>query len=138
MERTRMPRRHESGQAIVEFALALPLILLLLCGLIELGWVGGNALTMQNVTREGVRTGIVVTDTAENSAAVTARIQEMTPEHIRDSLEISVVYSDTQDFRAGDITEVTRYRLKAITPFAGLFTENGEFHLQASCTMKMS
>ena len=59
MERTRMPRRHESGQAIVEFALALPLILLLLCGLIELGWVGGNALTMQNVTREGVRTGIL-------------------------------------------------------------------------------
>ena len=129
---------NERGQAMVEFALSLPIVLLLLCGIIEFGWVGFNMLTLQNVTREGVRSGIVVTTAAANNEKVVNRILDLAPDYIRDSIEITITYSNPVNFRAGDITVVTNYSIKAITPFSGIFTNNGEIELEAECTMKMS
>ncbi len=131
-------RRGERGQSMVEFALCLPVLLLLLCGVIEFGWVMGNQLILANVTREGVRAGIVATTAADNSAVVIERIENMAPENLRDGLEITVTYSDATDFRAGDVTVVTHYNLKSITPLAGLITPDGCFDLSSECTMKMS
>ena len=128
----------EDGQAMVEFALSLPIILILLCGIIDFGWVGFNMLTLQNVTREGVRSGIVVSDVVSNNAKVSQRIRDMAPDYVKDSVEIYITYSDPVNFKSGDITVVTKYRLKTITPFSGIFTKNGEFALEAECTMKMS
>ena len=45
------------GQGLVEFALALPILLLLLLGLLEFGIAFDHHLTLQYATREGARTG---------------------------------------------------------------------------------
>ena len=45
----------EQGQAIVEMALVLPLLLLLLFGIIEMGQVGYAYVTVSNAARSGVR-----------------------------------------------------------------------------------
>jgi uncharacterized protein (UPF0333 family) len=34
--------KNEKGQAMVEFALIVPLLILLLCGIIDFGWIFGN------------------------------------------------------------------------------------------------
>ena len=34
-----MKRKRESGQAMVEFALILPILLLIVCGIIDFGWL---------------------------------------------------------------------------------------------------
>lgn len=115
----------------------LPLIVLLLCGMLEFGWVYGNSLAVQNATREGVRAGIVAVAQAENNQLVTDRINSMAPDAV-ENMEISIVYSDPANFRAGDITVIVTYTLNGITPFAGLFTTGGAFNLSADCTMKMS
>ncbi|MEL7655570.1 MAG: TadE/TadG family type IV pilus assembly protein [Bacillota bacterium] len=47
--------KKEKGQAMVEFALVLPILLTLLCGIIDFGWIFGNQLMANNACREAAR-----------------------------------------------------------------------------------
>lgn len=47
--------RGETGQATVEFALVLPVLLLLVCGIIDFGWIYSNKLAADNACREAAR-----------------------------------------------------------------------------------
>jgi Flp pilus assembly protein TadG len=51
--------KNQKGQSLVEFAIILPIILLLLMGIVEFGMMLNSYLTIQNVAREGSRLGIV-------------------------------------------------------------------------------
>lgn len=130
-------KRREGGQSAVEMALTLPLLLLLICGMIELGWLAANRLVLDNITREGVRAGIVATSASTNTADVIDRINGMKPDYMG-TLGITVTYSEPSDFRAGDITVVTTYNLPVLTPLTEFLTDDGTFHLRSECTMKMS
>ena len=57
--------RREDGQSMVEFALILPIFLLILCGIIDFGWLFYNQLSLNNACREGARYAVV--HTAENA-----------------------------------------------------------------------
>lgn len=48
------PELREDGQGLVEFALALPVFVLLLMGLVEFGFLYNNVLTIQFASRQGV------------------------------------------------------------------------------------
>ncbi len=50
-------REAHSGQALVEFALIVPVFLLLLLGLLEFGFIFDHAMTVSYATREGARSG---------------------------------------------------------------------------------
>jgi len=52
-----MRGRHSSGQSLVEFALTLPLLVLLLYGLVEFGFFLYAHVQVTNATREGARAG---------------------------------------------------------------------------------
>lgn len=138
MQKRLLKKRRESGQSVVELALTLPLLLLLICGMIELGWLASNRLVLDNITREGVRAGIVATSAATNTSDVIARINGMKPDYMTNDIGITVTYSDSSNFREGDITVVTTYDLPTITPLTAFLAPDGVFHLQAQCTMKMS
>jgi Flp pilus assembly protein TadG len=47
--------KKERGQAMVEFALVLPLLLLLVCAIIDFGWIYCNQLVINNASREAAR-----------------------------------------------------------------------------------
>lgn len=52
------PRRaRERGQSLVEFSLMLPILLLILFGMMEFGFVFSHHLTLEYATREGARLG---------------------------------------------------------------------------------
>ena len=51
--------RRDEGQDLVEFAMILPVLLLLVLGIIELGFIVFAYDTIANAAREGARTGIV-------------------------------------------------------------------------------
>ncbi len=56
--------RNEKGQAMVELALVLPLLLILIFGIVEFGRVFNAYLIVNNAAREGARVGVVgATDT---------------------------------------------------------------------------
>lgn len=54
---TGLKRRDKRGQALVEFTMVLPVILLLLMGMLELGFAISNSTTIQTATRQGARVG---------------------------------------------------------------------------------
>lgn len=62
------------GQALVEFALVLPFLIVLIIGIMEFGWLTKNQLTVNNAAREGARTAAVGRPTSE----VTSVIQNQT------------------------------------------------------------
>lgn len=47
--------KSEKGQAMVEFALVLPILLLILLGTIDVGWLFYNQLSVDNAAREAAR-----------------------------------------------------------------------------------
>jgi hypothetical protein len=68
---------HSRGQGLVEFALVLPLFLLLLFGMVEFGraWMTKNILT--GAAREAVRLAVVQVDNVASQSVAVARAQEV-------------------------------------------------------------
>ena len=65
--------RDEDGQAITEFAIILPLLMVLLLGIIQFGIIFNNYITLTDATRAGARTAAVNRFLGDNGAsAVTA------------------------------------------------------------------
>ena len=54
--------QRQKGQSVVELALVTPILIILLAGLVEIGWFANNYLTLLDVTRAGARRGTVLTD----------------------------------------------------------------------------
>jgi hypothetical protein len=55
------PRR-DSGQGLVEFAMLVPVFLLILLGMLEFGFAFNHNLTLETATREGARAGAAMAD----------------------------------------------------------------------------
>ncbi len=52
-------RKRTAGQALLEFALVLPLLLMLVCAIFDFGWMVFNYSQLYNGLREGLRYGSV-------------------------------------------------------------------------------
>lgn len=128
--------KNQSGQAIVELALTMPLVISLLCGILELGWIFSNKLLVENICREGTRFGIVYSANELNTQLVEDRIFALAGERIRDDLIIQVDYSDIADYRSGDIVVTVGYPLPTLTPLIGFFTGD-TFYIESTSVMKM-
>ena len=98
--------KNKKGQSLVEFAIILPILLLLLLGIAEFGIMLNSYLTIQNVAREGARLGIVGGSDAEITALITSTSPNLTasdmtvtitPSEISrksgDTLQVKVVYN---------------------------------------------
>ena len=69
----RVGRRRRRGAAVVEFAVVLPLLLTILFGIIEYGWVFMVRQTLQTAAREGCRLAVLQTSVTPY-ANVTERV----------------------------------------------------------------
>jgi Flp pilus assembly protein TadG len=69
MKRRYCGRGHSSGQALVEFALVLPILMVLLMGIIELGRAWHMRQVLTDAAREGARLAVVADPVLATSAA---------------------------------------------------------------------
>ncbi len=69
-------RRSERGQALAEFALVLPLVLLFIAGIIEMGRAWNIKQAVTDAAREGARYTVVKDPAITSLAQVQAKIQE--------------------------------------------------------------
>jgi Flp pilus assembly protein TadG len=53
-----MVKANDSGQTLVEFAISLPIFLLLVLGVIDFGYLSSTKVTLQNAVRQGGRYAI--------------------------------------------------------------------------------
>ncbi len=65
------------GQSLVELTLTLPILLIMLMGLLEVGWLANNYLILVDVTREAGRFGATKDPTEWNEAMMTYSYQYM-------------------------------------------------------------
>ena len=56
-------RARSRGQSVVEFALVVPIFLLILFGIMDFGFILYSRMTVINAARDGARIGITLTDT---------------------------------------------------------------------------
>jgi Flp pilus assembly protein TadG len=71
-------RRHrERGAAAVEMAIVLPLLVLMLGGIIDLGWLFYNEIMLANAAREGARGAVVELSDADVQARAAAAAQPL-------------------------------------------------------------
>jgi len=116
-------RTRERGQDLVEFALILPLLLLLLLGIMEFAVVIFNYNTLANAAREGARAGVV--PGANEGAVVAAALQLTTG--------LSGVDVDV-DMDANTVSVTVIHDSQLIT--GSLLVPNGVIPLQATSTMR--
>ena len=66
--------RGDEGTAVVEFALVLPLVLVLLFGIVEVAVIARTELQLVHATREGAREAAASPDSARAASAVRAAL----------------------------------------------------------------
>jgi Flp pilus assembly protein TadG len=112
----------EHGAAAVEFALLLPLLLLLVLGTIEFGRVYNVQITLTNAAREGVRVMAIGNDpVAAKDAAKNAAASVSTT--ITDS---DIVLSTEVCSTGAQVSLTINYNLSTITGIAGPFPLAGK------------
>ena len=67
--------KNERGQTMTEFALILPLLVVLLFGIIQFGIIFNNYVTLTDAARAGARTGAVSRGNGNPSAACVNQVQ---------------------------------------------------------------
>ncbi len=81
--------RRARGSTVVEFAVVLPLLLTILFGIIEYGWIFSVRQTLQNAAREGCRLAVLKT-TGEPYTNVIDRVTSMVePIGVTPTIELS-------------------------------------------------
>ena len=73
----RPERQRTQGQALVEFAILIPMFMLLLMGMLEFGLAFSHHQTLQYATREGARAGAVYLPNDPNRAFSEAKLAEI-------------------------------------------------------------
>jgi len=129
--------RGESGQSLVELAITLPILILLLCGIIDYGWIITNQNAVDHCAREGARYAVVNSTGSGAVNSIKAYTVSLAPSSVQDSLTVRVTFSSPSNPSAGDVTVQVEGDVRVLTPIAGVFVEDQTVTLTSACTMKV-
>jgi Flp pilus assembly protein TadG len=102
----RIQLRSQKGQSLTEFALALPILVLLLFAVIQFGITFNNYVTLTDATRAGARKGAVGRQLGNPSSAVVTEVRNSAKDLKQSSLNVTV----TSTWQAGsDVTVTATY-----------------------------
>jgi len=123
-------KNNRRGQAMVEFALVLPILLLLLCGIIDFGWLYYNQITLNNAAREGARYAVIhyytATDWKDNARSI-----------ILGTAGVSGAVAAVSDPADQQITATVTADVPILTGFTSTILGENSKLLKASCTMRL-
>lgn len=105
-------RQGEQGQALVEMALVLPLFLLLLFGVIEMGRVGYAYVTVSNAARAGGRIATIGGTDPDINSTVQNAATSLNPA----SLTITITPPQNQRLSGQEVTVQVSYPVQLIIP----------------------
>ncbi|HEV8102174.1 MAG TPA: TadE/TadG family type IV pilus assembly protein [Gaiellaceae bacterium] len=103
--------RNERGQAMVEFALVLPILMALLLGIIQFGIVFNNYITLTDATRAGARKAAVSRFVGDSGASAKAAVENSAQGLDQSKLAptISVTASPDWNTPGNDVTVTASY-----------------------------
>jgi Flp pilus assembly protein TadG len=111
----------ERGQAIVEFALVLPLLLLVILGVVLVAQIGVARLALEHAAAEGARTGSLTNDDDLVRATVSAAVTPLDPSLVKVIIEPTQSESPRSSVPRGSLLRVRlRYAIPVPLGFVGL------------------
>jgi Flp pilus assembly protein TadG len=130
-------QKNQKGQAVVELALTLPILLLVVCGIIDFGWMMGNKLLLTYCSREGARYGAVAALQPNSVSLITQRVINSAPTYLQSGMAVNVTFSNPADIANGDVIVNVSYNVDALTPVAGIFIKGQSINETSMCVMKV-
>lgn len=116
MRRTELKKR---GQAMVEFALVLPILLIILLGIMEFGLVFHEYLVVTHAAREGARVAVLGGTDTEISSAVTRAADSI------DRGSLTTTIAPGVRVRGNQVTVQVTNPVPLVTPlFSAIFPQN--------------
>lgn len=79
-----MKKRREKGQAMVEFAIVIPLLIIIVCGMIDFGWIYSNVYKVEDAAFTGARYASI--HAPEYDATTDSNLKQLTRQKVADSL----------------------------------------------------
>lgn len=117
----RGPRQEDRGATLVEFALVIPVLLILLFGLIDFGYSWSQNLSVKHAAREGARLASVDAETDAGSVgsdctALVTLIKQRVSAELGSTLTVSITFSGTA--KTGDTGTIrVTYPRSSLTGF---------------------
>ena len=112
--------RNDRGQALVELALVLTVLLTLLLATVEMGRIGHAYLTVLHASREGARLGALGGEDKE----ITSRVQAAAASIPADKLTIEISPAKWQRFTGEPIEVAVSYNVHLVVPFISQILPN--------------
>lgn len=112
--------KNQKGQALVEFAIILPILLMLVMGILQFGMMLNTYLTIENASREGARAGIIGSSDAEIKNLIIATSPSLDPACLT-----VIITPDEPNRKSGDtLTVQITYNYDLIVPIISSLFEN--------------
>lgn len=121
--------RNTDGQSLVEFALVLPILLALILGMVEFGWILNGKITLTSSAREGARVAIIFENAGEASTAVQSAVSKSTESSSLTGVTTVTVFDETTKSATVNVSA-------KIKPIIGLFFSS-DVHLTAKAVMRI-
>ena len=112
-------KKRENGQSAVEFALVLPILLLIVCGILDFGWLFYNQLSVENACREVARVGCVNAQDAQLDQIVTDKVEAILPKNLKSVVVDSKLTNPTSPLE-GDLKVNVKAEMNTLTPVLGV------------------
>ncbi|WP_313370146.1 pilus assembly protein [Sedimentibacter sp.] len=135
--------KKEKGQAMVEFALVLPILLLYIGGVIDFRWIFHNQLAANNASREAARyIAIHYYFDSMNTTTATTKASEIINDYVKlVDLAVDNIIPEDDDVNDGKKVKVKLSgKVIILTPILRAILDNdgdGKFPIQAETTMRV-
>lgn len=126
--------RRDDGQAIVEFALVLPVLLAAAFAIVLVAELGVARLALQHATAEGARAGALTNDDDVIRTTVAAAVAPLSADHVATAIEPPMSEPPrSSDPRGSLLTVRASYALRLPLSFAGI----GSLTVSAASTRRI-
>jgi Flp pilus assembly protein TadG len=124
-------KKENKGQSLVEFALVVPIILILCLGTIQFGYMLNTYIVLSGLARDAVRVGSVT----NSDAKINEVISQNNPTLIEEDIKITITPEQSNRKRGDQLTVRLDYPLPLIVP---MFDDTlGDNILTSAITMRV-
>lgn len=125
-------KKSERGQSLVEFALILPILLLLMFGIVEFGRIYSTKLMLMHMTREGARLAVV----GSSDYDVEEKVKNNSVFLERDKIVINISPLESSRTRGDEVEVYAEYPVHIYAPIISAFTGT-EYNAKAKAIMRV-
>ncbi|GAA0182623.1 hypothetical protein SH2C18_49690 [Clostridium sediminicola] len=124
--------KKRKGQAMVELALVIPILLLILCAIIDFGRILYASIHLNMITQEAVRMGGL----GKSDYEIVEFIDQKVDLVDKDKIQTNITPSDLQRSSGDYVTLNITYEVKYITPIINIFIPT-PFEINTQSTIRV-